>query len=151
MLVIFLLSCPALILAYYALPQHFGLSFLEITGVPTELDLAFGLVTYFAGFFGGTLQLYNLAERGFSLRLLIDIDESPRNAADVQRLLYCYGGGQGIVWMYDKRLQGLKSGRFVIAENCSLALTDRGRRIARIFIWLHGCIGLGNPSSSSKL
>ena len=38
--------------------------------------LVFCLGLWFAGFFGGNLQLYNLTERGMSLRMLIDVAQS---------------------------------------------------------------------------
>ena len=85
------------------------LPFLSITHVITPLDLyflrspwvqsavwvdfAFMNFLYFAGFFGGVLQLYNLADRGFSLRILIDILDSRGSSLTTEDIMDSYGGG----------------------------------------------------------
>lgn len=142
MLTVFIASCPLFVLIYATTPETFGLPLLRIPGVPTWLDLGFGLSEYAAGFFGGTLQLYNLAERGFSLRLLIDIDESQTGRLTVDQMLPAYGGGSGIAWMYDKRVQDMQRQNLVHIQGSSIALTARGRRWARTFSGLATIIGL---------
>ncbi len=100
--------------------------------LPTWLDLAFSLLVYAAAFFGGILQLYNLADRGFSLRMLIDIYESPRGALTADELTRAYGGGRGIGWMYDKRLDGLLERGLVRVEGGTVEISTRGHRAARV-------------------
>ena len=97
------------------------------------VDLVFCLFLYAAGFFGGVLQLYNLAERGFSLRILIDILHAPSGAMTRDEIFSGYGGGQGIAWMYRKRVGGMIATGLVIADAGRLLLTARGRRAAH---WL---------------
>src|SRR5438132_563254 len=68
MTVIFILSLPVFIA-------------LCVTALASEADpvaeAAFAALLYMAAFFGGILQLYNLADRGLSLRMLIDIHQAP--------------------------------------------------------------------------
>src|SRR5712691_12446352 len=82
----FVVSLPVFVAAYVLTPVDFGWH-PEGLDSPAWLDLAFGLFLYCAGFFGGVLQLYNLAERGFSLRILTDIAESPGEAMTLQQIL----------------------------------------------------------------
>ena len=97
------------------------------------LDLLFALALYAAGFFGGILQLYNLADRGLSLRMLIDILEEPSSTLSPDRMITRYGGGQGIVWMYDKRIHDMIFSNLVKESNGNLILTRRGFALARIY------------------
>src|SRR5947207_4205541 len=71
------------------------------------VDRMFFLFMYAAAFFGFILQLYNLADRGFSLRIVIDIDESPAGCMTIDQVMDSYSAGQGITWMYQKRLDDL--------------------------------------------
>lgn len=142
MLSVFVASCPLFVLMYATTPPTLGLPLLRIARVPTWLDLTFGLSEYAAGFFGGTLQLYNLAERGFSLRLLIDIEESQTGRLTLDQMLAAYSRGSGIAWMYDKRLEDMQRQNLVKIHGSSIALTARGRGWARLFSTLSRVIGL---------
>jgi hypothetical protein len=90
------------------------------------------LFLYTAGFFGGVLQLYNLADRGFSLRILIDILHAPSGAMRLDDVMSGYGGGRGIAWMYRKRIDGMIATGLVVADASRLLLTARGRRAAHL-------------------
>src|SRR2546429_562395 len=72
---IFLATLPLFVWAHVSTPNDLGFIPEVFIEQARWVDLGFGLLVYVAGFFGGVLQLYNLAERGFSLRILIDIDE----------------------------------------------------------------------------
>ena len=89
-----------------------------------------------AAFFGGILQLYNLADRGFSLRIVMDIDSSKRRALTLDEILRAYGAGRGIDWMYQKRLDDLVRHRLACIENHSVRNRPRGHRLAVAFGWL---------------
>jgi hypothetical protein len=100
---------------------------------PWWLD-AIGVEFFFAAaFFGGILQLYNLAERGFSLRILIDLLEARDASADADWVVRNYSGGRGLDWMYRKRISGMVGGGFVILDDDCLLLTPKGRRTATVF------------------
>ena len=101
------------------------------------LDLLLMLFFFSSAFFGGVLQLYNIADRGFSLRILIDLDAAASCSGGVDALVKTYGGGQGLTWMYDKRLHGLLAGDFVRRSGGEIELTARGRRVAGIFDSAH--------------
>jgi hypothetical protein len=97
---------------------------------PTGLDLLLMLFFFTAAFFGGVLQLYNLADRGFSLRILIDIEEAGISGVDAEWAMTNYSNGQGLTWMYRKRIDGLLKANLVRPEKGMLVLTSKGRRAA---------------------
>src|SRR5262249_52460846 len=100
------------------------------------IDVAFAVFLYSVGFFGGILQLYNLADRGFSLRILIDILEAPSQVMSLDDVMQGYSAGRGIAWMYDKRLEDMQSAGLVKVDGDSLVLTPKGQHVARLFTWL---------------
>jgi hypothetical protein len=134
----FLLSVPLFVWAHLATPGSLG--FLpEVFIEPWYwTDLAFGLMLYGAGFFGGVLQLYNLADRGLSLRILIDIDESAGGTLDAHGVAERYSAGKGIGWMYQKRIDDMVETGLLSINGKNAVLTDRGRRLAMIFVMLRG-------------
>jgi hypothetical protein len=129
---LFLATVP-LYLALYALtPADLGVlspGLVEPRYVPACL---FGLFVHAALFFGGWLQLYNLADRGFSLRILTDVDESPERALSAAELQARYGGGRGLQWMLDKRVEGIVESAMATLDHGRLRVTPKGARAARI-------------------
>jgi hypothetical protein len=133
LLIVFVSVLPVLLSVHLLTPP--GLGFLG-AGLVTPIawvDLAFAVFLYSAGFFGGILQLYNLADRGFSLRILIDILEAPAKAMTLDDVMKGYSAGRGIGWMYAKRLQDLQRAGLARVEGERLALTPKGLRVAKIF------------------
>jgi hypothetical protein len=130
----FVASLPVFVGAYLLTPADLGV-------LPPRLidggavGVVYGLAVYGALFLGGWLQLYNLAERGASLRMLIDVDEYGALTADA--LVRAYGGGAGMDWMVAKRLDGLVAEGFAEVNGGRLVLTARGRRTAALFGWAH--------------
>jgi hypothetical protein len=135
MLIAFLSMLPLLLVAHLLTPPDLG--FLPAALVmPIVVDLMFAVFLYGVGFFGGILQLYNLADRGFSLRILIDILEAPSQAMRLDDVMHGYSAGRGIAWMYAKRLEDMQSAGLARIEGGSLVLTPKGERVARLFTWL---------------
>jgi hypothetical protein len=132
--VLYVACTVALVGLWLGTPDDFGFLHRSLLIRPGGFDLALALFFFFVAYFGGVLQLYNLADRGFSLRILIDALEDKSGSIDTDRLLTGYGGGQGLSWMYDKRMHGLLEGNFVRRTDTSIALTTRGARIADLFI-----------------
>jgi hypothetical protein len=133
MLYVFLATVPLYIAAYALTPADLGWLPERLVEQRAFVSGAFGLFVHAALFFGGWLQVYNLAERGFSLRILIDIDESPGGALSADEEETRYGSGRGMRWMFDKRLEGLVSSGLVIQRAGRLVTTDKGARVARLF------------------
>ena len=130
---LFLALLPLLALAHIATPPDLGfLSRDSLVSIP-GLDLVFAMALYATGFFGGILQLYNLADRGLSLRMLIDILEEPSGKMSADEIMTSYGGGQGIIWMYDKRIRDMLSSGLVRETDGNLVLTRRGVVLARVY------------------
>jgi len=122
-----------------------------LDSVPSSLNttqrwvsLGFGLLLYCAIFLGGILQLYNLADRGFSVRILIDIDESSTKSLALDEILAGYSQGKGIEWMYRKRIDGLVAHRLVEVRGDIVVLLRKGYRLAALFAWLRSFLQLGN-------
>jgi hypothetical protein len=110
---------------------------------PPWLDVIATLFFYSAAFFGGLLQLYNLADRGLSLRILIDVLERGPHGASLIELFEGYSAGRGLIWMYDKRLHGMVDSRLACVDGEMLVLTDRGRVLADIYSWLRRLLRTG--------
>lgn len=136
LLAVFLAMLPILIVVHLLTPEDLGILPPALQIRPAVLDLGFALFLYAAGFFGGILQLYNLAERGFSLRILIDILHAANGAMTLDQVMTGYSDGHGIAWMYDKRVDGMLATGLIAGSKDRLVLTERGRRIARLFSWL---------------
>lgn len=142
----FLATVPVYLALYALTPADLGIlspTLVEPRYVPAGL---FGLFVHGALFFGGWLQLYNLADRGFSLRILIDIDESPERTSTRAEVQARYGAGRGMDWMLDKRVQGIVETGMATLAGGRLRLTPKGARAARIFGALRAFLQLeGRP------
>ena len=81
----------------------------------------------------------------FSLRILIDIDESPGRALSPEEEEAGYGGGLGMGWMLDKRIEGLLSTRLMVERDGSLLATHKRVRVARLFGGLRAFLQIDTP------
>ena len=145
MTMIYLACLLALIGVWSATPDDFGFLSRSLTTEPSWLDLPLALFFFSAAFFGGVLQLYNLADRGLSLRILIDVLEAPNESLDVPELMAVYGGGQGISGMYRKRVEGLIEEGFVRRAHDSIVLTAKGVNTAALFARIRHFLRLPPP------
>ena len=145
MLRIFLVTIPLYVAAYALTPADLWLLPERLVEPRAFLCGVFGLFVHAARFFRGWLQVYNLAERGFSLRILIDIDESPGRALSPEEEEAGYGGGLGMGWMLDKRIEGLLSTRLIVERDGSLLATHKGVRVARLFGGLRAFLQIDTP------
>src|SRR5262245_40641174 len=133
---LFLATLPAFIALHLLTPPDLG--FLSPTLVEPQavVDLAFALLLWGAAFFGGVLQLYNLADRGFSLRIVMDIERGKEGSMSLEEVLAGYSAGRGIDWMYQKRLDGLVEHGLADIEDGIVRNREKGRRLALLFGWL---------------
>jgi hypothetical protein len=136
-------SVPVLLAAYLLTPPSLGLLPDALRDDPAWFGPIFCLGLWFAGFFGGILQLYQLTERGMSLRMLIDLAEAGRTGLDVRDIMTGYSAGQGIAWMYHKRLDGLIEQRVARIEDGAIVNEPRGRRLAATYGRLRRLLRLG--------
>jgi hypothetical protein len=136
MLIAFLCILPVLLAVHLLTRPNLGFLPAELVMPIAWIDIAFAVFLYSVGFFGGILQLYNLADRGFSLRILIDILEAPSQAMRLDDVMQGYSAGRGIAWMYAKRLEDMQSAGLAKVEGESLVLTPKGERVAKVFTWL---------------
>ncbi|NMC77303.1 MAG: hypothetical protein GYA60_08455 [Candidatus Methanofastidiosa archaeon] len=104
--------------------------------------MVFGIFIYLALFGGGILQLYNLTDRGFSLRILIDILESKNGNLTQEEIMKNYGGGKGIDWMYQKRIDGMLDNNFVVVNDDIVRITPKGKKTAVVFSFLRKFLNL---------
>ena len=122
-----------LVLAWFTTSVDLGFLAPSLLIEPGWLDFSLMLFFFTAAFFGGVLQLYNLADRGFSLRILIDVERTT-HAIDAEWLVANYGGGKGLTWMYGKRIEGLLETKLVDRKAEMLELTSKGERVADVFL-----------------
>ena len=130
---LFLASLPVFVLVYALTPADLGVLPQSLVEPRPGLALAYGLFVYAALFFGGLLQVYNLADRGCSLRILIDIAESPHGTLPERELPAAYGGGRGFRAMLDKRIDGLLEQGLVRLVGGRLEPTPRATRAIRVY------------------
>jgi hypothetical protein len=126
MVKLFLGYVPVLILVWSFTPDDLGFLPRILLAEPRWFDLAACLFFYTTAFAGGLLQLYNLAERGLSLRILAELHAGGGRAMTVDEIADGYSDGKGLAWMYDKRLDGLIQHRLVVVEGGEVRLTSRG-------------------------
>ncbi len=141
MMRLYLLSLAPLYFAFRLSPAELGL-LPAVPGLVLPNDFAWFLVPYTAAIWGGILQLYNLTERGFSLRILIDIDESPRASLAVDEILRGYGAGEGIAWMLQKRVDDLTEQGLIRGEGARALLTPKGRWLGNVYARLRAALRL---------
>jgi hypothetical protein len=113
---------------------------------PPWLDLSLMLFFFSAAFFGGILQVYNLADRGLSLRVLIDFAEADSRIIDTDWLVANYGGGKGLAWMYGKRIAGMLETNLVKRKAEVIELTSKGVRAAAVLFAVRRFLRLEPPS-----
>jgi hypothetical protein len=142
MTLLFLLTLPGFLLLHLLTPTDLGFFPGGLTEPHPLVDLGFGLLLWTAAFFGGILQLYNLADRGFSLRIIMDIEQGNGGAMSVEEVLAAYSEGRGIGWMYQKRLDDLVRHRLARIDQGCISTRRKGRRLARLFGWLRGFLQL---------
>ncbi len=145
MLFVYLFCLAVLVAIWLATPADLGFLGRSLLAEPAWVDFAAAIFFFSAGFFGGALQLYNLCDRGFSLRILVDMLEAPADAVDVDYLTANYSSGRGLVWMYRKRIDDIVAARFIGQANKSVMLTAKGDTFADLFINAHRVLGLEPP------
>ena len=145
MLFVYLFCLALLVVLWFATPDDLGFLARSLLIEPAWLDFAAALFFFSAAFFGGALQLYNLCDRGFSLRILVDMLEAPTDAVDVDYLTANYSGGRGLGWMYRKRIDDIVAARFIDQANKQIVLTAKGEMFADLFINARHVLGLEPP------
>jgi hypothetical protein len=142
---LFLGALALLVLVHLATPEDLGFLPSAWVGPYAWVDLGFCVFLFTVGFSGGLLQLYNLADRGLSLRILIDILESRAGALSADEIVGAYGGGKGIVWMYQKRLDDMLAADLIEVHGDDVVLGAKGRSAARLFHALRKFFRAGQP------
>jgi hypothetical protein len=145
MLFVYLFCLALLVALWFATPDDLGLLDRPLLTEPASIDFAAALFFFSAAFFGGALQLYNLCDRGFSLRILIDMLEAPIGAVDADYLTANNSNGRGLVWMYRKRIDDIVAARFIDHVNKRIVLTAKGATFADLFINARRVLGLEPP------
>lgn len=134
MVALWLVTVPVFVGVHRLTPADLGVLPTSLTEPWPLADLLLGLFAYAAVFFGGILQLYNLADRGLSLRVLVDL--AAAGPMTVDQLVTAYSAGQGLRWMYAKRLEGLIDHDLVRRDGGRVRLTASGLRTAAVFAFL---------------
>lgn len=141
MVKLWLANLAILILIFWAVYQYNIIPGLYLMD-GFKINLFLTIFYYTAGFFGGILQLYNLADRGFSLRILIDIQESGQQGLTLDEIMKRYSQGKGIAWMYQKRLNDMLTNGLITSYNHIIKNTLKGTRLSMLFIKLRQIVSL---------
>lgn len=131
MLILWIFNVPLLISVYFVSVQCGVMNSIDNSGV--IINLLVTMFFYTAGFFGIILQLYNLADRGFSLRMLIDLLESEHGALNLDGVMQGYSNGNGIAWMYQKRIDGMIINGLITLDGGLAFITNKGEIVAKMF------------------
>ncbi|HEY3067916.1 MAG TPA: hypothetical protein VGL09_19170 [Methylomirabilota bacterium] len=108
--------------------------------VPPAADFLTGLAAL--GFLAlGYVEFWSLIERSFSLRIVIDTAAAPAPLA-ADDIASAYGGGRGLGWMMEKRLEDLVGSGMLTVNVGRHSLSGRGRSVARVFRALRSVLGI---------
>lgn len=138
---VYITSLVPLYFVYKITPVELGF----LPSVPAFVvpnDFVWFFVPYTAAIFGGILQLYNLTERGFSLRILIDILSSKNEVLNEDEVMHQYSEGKGIDWMFQKRINDLRDRGMIHIQGDRVFLTRRGRFLGIVYLRLKKMLGL---------
>jgi hypothetical protein len=144
LLQVYLVCLCVLVATYLVTPDDFYVLPGDMVVPSRAVGLLFCAFLYSAGFFGGVLQIYNLADRGLSLRMLIDISLSESGKMTPLEMTRAYAADKGLNWMYDKRLDGMMAMGLVRWVGDSIQITPKGAGLARPFCWLKAYMGATN-------
>lgn len=137
---------PILIFLFVITPADLGFLPASLTETNAWLDFSFGVFAYSASVLGGWLQLYNVADRGLSLRILIDANELDDGIVTPSFLEKAYGAGKGISWMYGKRVSDLERLQLMQRNDTAYVLTEKGLRTARVLLALRALYSISTPA-----
>jgi hypothetical protein len=144
LLQVYLICLCVLVTIYLVTPDDLCVLPRDMVVPSRAAGLLFCGFLYSAGFFGGVLQIYNLADRGLSLRMLIDISLSHAGKMTPLEMTRAYAAGKGLDWMYDKRLDGMVATGLARRVGDSIQITPKGAGLARLFSHLKTYAGASN-------
>jgi hypothetical protein len=150
MMRLFVVSMPFFIATLMLTPADLGVLPDWLVEPYWWVELPFGVLLYAAAFMGGILQLYNLADRGFSLRIVIDVDAAREHPPTCDEIYRGYSAGRGLPWMYQKRIDGMLENGLVEVRDGTIRTTRKGEQAAGLFAGLRGFLSLdAGPSASA--
>lgn len=129
---------PGLCVAYVVTPPDLGLLPANLTGAGWALDLVNGIIVYDFLFVGYSM-FYFLVDRGFSARILIEIERAPNGALTREQIEAAYAPEQ----IVGRRLGDLRDMSSVVEEGGRFRITPSGLRQARLFSFVKGFFNLG--------
>ncbi len=95
-----------------------------------------GFYLYSFWFFGVFVQLYSLADRGFSLTMLTDLLSEGSVIRTRQEIKAGYASGKGTAYVKHKRMAQIIHGGFIRREQDGYRDTRLGRRVGRFLLTL---------------
>jgi len=128
----FAITAAAYLVTFALTPDDLGVLPPGLVENERLAEALFGLAVHVALCVGGVLQVYNLADRGFSLRVLIEIAAAPDGALGAKEIAARYGGGQGLGWMLEKRIRDMIAQGLIRPEGDGYRASPHGTRSARI-------------------
>ena len=102
---------------------------------PGDGDKAVVILAGLAVIGGGAIvwvEAVSLLSRGYSISILMDLGRAERGMMTVAQVDAGYGGGRGVDWLLDKRIDGLVRLGLVTRSGDDMHLTPAGSRAARL-------------------
>lgn len=138
----FALTLLVYLVAFALTPADLGVLPPKLVEHEPLTEALFGLAVHVGLCFGGVLQLYNISERGFSLRVLIEIAEASGGALTAKEIATRYSGGQGVGWMLEKRIRDMVAQGLIRLEDHAYVATAHATRSARVLVGLRRLLRL---------
>jgi hypothetical protein len=146
-LMVYFCGALAFFVLFSIVPNDLGFLPLDLVADSPWSDFLTGFFALSASFFGGWLQLFNITDRGYSLRMLVDMLHTPDRSLTAEEIVNTYGDGRGLRWMYDTRISGILQTGLVTESDGTLALTSRGHRAANTFTFLRKLYRIGKHAT----
>ena len=132
------LLVPALLFAYVITPADLGVLPGGLTRAGWLMDLVNGIIVYDFLFVGYSM-FYFLVDRGFSARILIEIEQAPQGALTQEEVEAVYAPEQ----IVGRRLGDLLDVQSVTRAGDRFRIEPRGRGQARVFSSVKTFFNLG--------
>lgn len=107
-------------------------SALLMSGKPSTVETLNGLYFYVFWFFGVAAQCYGLADRGFSLAVLSDLDRLGGGPRTREEIRTAYANGRGLDYVKEKRIGQILHGGFMREQEGRYIPTSLGRWVGLI-------------------
>lgn len=123
---------------YVLIPADPLLTSKTVIGLSKVLNFSVGLMFY-VFLFLGYCQFYFIVDRSISVRIMIELENSPKKQLTVEEIKKVYDFDR----VLSRRLKHMVDGKYIIENSSYYKNTKKGRMEARIFKFLKEYLNLG--------